>query len=1310
MDTSERKTIRFRMKQASHYTLPIVIIMIGIVLSVALYIIVLDKEHQRIRTEFEQDAEERFEALKREIESDLHVLDSINAFYTHDYKIGRPQFRDFVKHFLSRHPSIQALEWIPRIPHNQREAYEKAAKQDGFPNFQITDRKTQGKMVRAPQRNEYFPVYFVEPYKGNEMALGFDLGSNQTRLEALERSRDTGELVATARIKLVQEKAGQFGFLVFEPIYRKDGLSGSVESRREKLEGFALGVFRIGDIIEKSASYLTAKEIDFYLYDESAPMEERFLYFHRSRASNAAVMSKRSEETKSETGFQYARTLDVAGRKWKVLYRPLPEYIAAKKTWQPVGVLLIGLLFTAFLGSYLLINVNRTERIQRLVKERTGELQKTNDALSHEIVIREQAEQALQKSEAEARRLAQENAIMAQIGRVVSSTLNIEEVYERFAEEVRKLIPFDSIAINMINDVEGTITVPYVSGISGLGCQPGEMLPLAGSVTGEVMRTRSGLIIQTEDRDKLQTQFPTLVAAWDAGLRSLIVVPLISRDRVIGAIHFRSVKSNTYSDQDRKLAESIGSQVAGAVANATLFAERKQAEEALKESENKYRKIFENVQDVFYQTDKEGNIIDISPSIERYSGYAREELIGKPVGEVYFNPEDRVRLLETIREKGEVIDYELRLKSKDNRLIYTSANAHILFDPSGKPIGVEGTLRDITERKRAEDELQKLAAVVRYSSELIGLATPDGKMVFLNEAGSKMLGISPAEIEQTNIMQVIPDHLKEKVQNELLPALMNHGTWEGDLQYLNLKTRQLTDVHAMTFMIKDAVTGAPLFLANVSLDITEQKELETALHKAKEEAERANRAKTIFLANMSHEIRTPMNAILGFSQLMQRDPAVTPRQRQQLNTINRSGEHLLALINDILEISKIEAGRITLNPTAFDLNALLNDLEMMFRLRTDAKNLQFSMERIGEVPRFVVGDEGKLREVLINLLGNAVKFTKKGGIILCIRARQEETKGLRLLAEVEDTGPGMTAEDMGRMFHHFEQAQAGREAGIGTGLGLAISRGFVRLMGGDITVSSQVGKGSLFAFDIALQEADPAAVVVKAESRHVTGLQPGQPRYRVLVADDKEDNRELLSQMLAPVGFQIRQVADGEDTIKEFEMWNPSLILMDLRMPVVDGYEAIRRIRAGARGKDAKIIAVTASAFEETREEVLATGADDFVSKPFREIELFEKIGRLLGVKYVYAEEAVSAAFKPEASEALTSKSLIGLPGGLLRQIREATINADLDRVLELIQQAATHDIHVANGMRSLAERFDYQKLLDLIPTEGAKNGTENHS
>ena len=446
---------------------------------------------------------------------------------------------------------------------------------------------------------------------------------------------------------------------------------------------------------------------------------------------------------------------------------------------------------------------------------------------------------------------------------------------------------------------------------------------------------------------------------------------------------------------------------------------------------------------------------------------------------------------------------------------------------------------------------------------------------------------------------------------------------------------------------------------------------------------------------MSHEIRTPMNAILGFSQLMLRDQELTPRQNQYLGTINRSGEHLLALINDILEMSKIEAGRTTLNPSTFDLPILLQDLEMMFRVRTDEKKLTFSVETIGDVPQYIVTDINKLRQVFINVLGNAVKFTEEGGICLRVRADRDAATGPSLRVEVEDTGPGISADDQEKLFRHFEQTKSGQQAGTGTGLGLAISREFVRLMGGDITVSSQVGRGSVFVIHLPLKEGEAHSVLAKANPSHVLRLKPGQATCRVLIADDIEDNRQLLAQLLGPVGFEIRLATNGAEAVQGFEQWRPQLVLMDFRMPVMDGHEAIRQIRARAGGQQPKIIAVTASAMDDNRQELMEVGADDFIGKPFREVELFQKIRTHLGVEYDYAEDPVGGA-REEATQ-LTPESLAGWPRELIDPMREAVITADLDQLLARIGELDSRDPRVARELRRLAEGFQYQKLLDLF-------------
>jgi len=453
---------------------------------------------------------------------------------------------------------------------------------------------------------------------------------------------------------------------------------------------------------------------------------------------------------------------------------------------------------------------------------------------------------------------------------------------------------------------------------------------------------------------------------------------------------------------------------------------------------------------------------------------------------------------------------------------------------------------------------------------------------------------------------------------------------------------------------------------------------------------------------MSHEIRTPMNAILGFAQLMERDSRLSAESREHLEIINRSGEHLLALINEILEMSKIEAGRAAFVPNTFDLYALLQDIEMMFRIRIEARGLRLLMEKIGHVPRWVITDEGKLRQVLINLLGNAVKFTDEGGIALRLRAKDVNAGMVDLQFEVEDTGPGMSEEEIGRLFQAFEQTRAGVRIG-GTGLGLALSQGFVRVMGGQsIVVTSAVDVGTTLRFEIPVREGQEEQAKSKEPKKRILRLKPGQSEIRVLIADDRETNRQLLSQLLGPAGFAIRKAVNGEEAVHMVHEWRPQVVLMDMGMPVMDGYEATLKIKASPDIRDTAVIAVTASAFEEDKQRIFAAGADSCLSKPFKDADLFENIGRLIGVEYLYQkngeiEKPARAANDLEAMRRFAAS----LPPDVIRRIRDAVEIADIDLLKELIGKLAANQPVLAQRIYEMAARYEYEELIELFSQGG---------
>jgi PAS domain S-box-containing protein len=752
--------------------------------------------------------------------------------------------------------------------------------------------------------------------------------------------------------------------------------------------------------------------------------------------------------------------------------------------------------------------------------------------------------------------------------------------------------------------------------------------------------------------------------------------------------------------------------------------ERKKAERALKENEEKYRTLTENVNIGVYRSTPgpKGRFLEANSTMVRMFGYRnKKEFLALNVSDLYQNAKDREELSKKLLNKGFVRNEEEYLKKKDGTPIICSVSAVAVKDEQGNIQYFDGAIEDITERKRAENALRenetKYRALFECANDAVFLLSSEGKHVMVNKRAADMLGYSIKKLIGLSYRDIVALSEHKDATNKL-QAVWNGESFSTYERIFRKENGTEFPVEITIALINDA-EGKPLFIQSVVRDITERKRAEEELgkhrehleelvkartgelEKAKIAADAANRAKSVFLANMSHEIRTPMNAILGFSQLMRQDDTLNPQQRKHLDTINRSGEHLMALINDVLEMSKIEAGRTTLNSTTFDLRALLEDLEMMFRVRTDAKKLNFAVEGLGHIPDYVVGDQGKLRQVFINLLGNAVKFTEKGGIVLRVRVNQESSNRLRLQAEVEDTGPGIPETELHNLFKPFQQTQNGRRAGSGTGLGLAISKEFVRLMGGDITVGSKDGTGSLFKFDVQLRESETGSDEKKPESARVRGLRPGQPTYRILIADDEETNLTLISRMLGNAGFETRQATNGEEAVGTFRAWQPHLIFMDMRMPVMDGYEAIRRIRAGAGGRDVKIISVSASAFEQNRREALRAGADDFIAKPFREAVLFEMIGKLLGVEYVFSDEAGPAKLLPSAAvmSAMTAEVLSALPEESINKMRDAVINADFDLMMELVGGVEGHNILVAQELRSLIERFKYTEFLELLQT-----------
>jgi PAS domain S-box-containing protein len=890
------------------------------------------------------------------------------------------------------------------------------------------------------------------------------------------------------------------------------------------------------------------------------------------------------------------------------------------------------------------------------------------------------------------------------------------------------------------------------------------------------------------------------------------------------------------------------------------ISDRKATEAALLESERRFRSAFETAAIGMCLVSLEGQFLQVNTSLSQMLGYSEAELLSTHFSDITYLEDleaDLQYIEQAIAGKLRNFHSEKRYWHKSGQKIWVLQSAALLRDARDKPLYFIAQIQDITARKQAEKELQRSQRFLNEAQQIAKLGSWSWDLLedrrWWSEQMYRLMDNPSAPIagwelikqkahpeDRDRILQVFRDAIEQGTSYKVEFRALNS---DGTLRYFFSQGQ-----------VECNDRGQVIRFTSTMQDITERKQSELELQQAKDAAEAANRAKSAFLANMSHELRTPLNAILGFTQLLNASNNLTANQQEHLSIIHSSGECLLALINQILNLSKIEAGRMTLNERNFDLYALLDDLKNMFSLKARDKKLQLIFERSLDMPRRIHTDDLKLREVLMNLISNAIKFTPEGSVTVRVsvishqlsaidnpdpeiqrhrnleknseflshpksKIQQRDRTGLggphvpqfwgnlalprpqNLKFEVADTGIGIASEELDTLFQPFVQSISGKKMQQGTGLGLTLCREFVQMMGGEISVTSNgytftPGRGLSLSEEeegeqgrrgdaennsgfsqSPIQQVDrtlPGNLAVPSAQNPTARLDMarrppcppilGEPRpastskskiqnpqgttftfnipinlvseegieneapicspipqsvdgsdCRILVVDDEPFNRQLLIQLLEPLGFELQEASNGQEAIEVWETGQPHLIFMDMRMPILNGYEATKQIRVmeqkrkrergdGEMGRwgesiqNLKIIAVTASAFEEEKSEVLAAGCDDFIRKPFTDTQIFEAICNHLQLSYA-CEAATIAANASSQETAIAEISLAVLSADWVADFRRALLACKIQSIEALIEQIRPQHPSLARELSELADRYDFEQLLTLTET-----------
>jgi two-component system sensor histidine kinase/response regulator len=1124
-------------RSAGHTRIPPLVTLAGVLITATLFWQARHDTLERFRVQFEGDASVRANIIKEAFEERLMDLDALKRFYNGSLEVDRNEFKAFVGPLAEVRAGVQAMAWVPKVAQTNRAALETAARQDGLTNFQFTERDPTGPLTLASPRECYYPIYCVEPLVKNAMLLGLDLGSNPVCLEALTRACDTGQPVATEQMPLSQDPRGEMGLMVFLPVYRAGLPSATVAQKRAALQGFALGVFRPGEVIAAAIRPTAPMNLPTELLDLSAPPEKRSIYHWAPRIPGVSATQPLPTGTSDE--HRQERPFQLASREWRLDVLAGPVYRQARISRHYWLIPPLGLLLTGLLGFYLQMLVAHRVQAEQVIRDRTAALQK-------------------QEAKFEAITTSAQDAIMMMdpSGRI--------SFWNRAAERILGWTRQEALG----QKLQALLAPPFCPEATRKVFQDLEAIGL-GQAVGETLE----LILLTKDKREIFVEL------------SLSSVSLDGKGNAVGIL--RDITA------------------------------RKRAQEQLAQVERQYYELVNNLTVGVYRNTagEKGRFLEVNPAIvAMFEAESKEAFTAHNVSDLYVDPAQRKAFSEKITRDGFVKGEEIELQTLKGRRFWGSISAIMRKDKMGQ-VFFDGVIEDITDRKRAEEHIQRERILLRTLIDNL----PDA--IYVKDTACRKTVANRADVQ--NMDRASEAEVLGRDDFELFPREAAAKFYADDQHVIQSgqpvlnREEYFFDAHSQQrWLLTSKVPlrderGQVIGLIGIGHDITAMKRTEEELRQAKEAAEAASRAKSEFLANMSHEIRTPMNGVIGMTGLLL-DTPLTREQREFAETIRSSGETLLTLINDVLDFSKIEAGRLSLEVLDFDLRELVEDTAEILALRAQQKGLEFICLIEPSVPSLLQGDPGRLRQILTNLAGNAIKFTPQGEVSIHVRLASTTADQATLRFAIIDTGIGIPPDKLDILFAPFMQVDASTTRHFGgSGLGLSISKRLVELMNGRIGVESIAGQGSQFWFEVPLGKAPGAARAAWKPAAHISGKQ-------VLVVDDNATNRRVFTLLLQSWDCPCDEASNGPSALEKLRRAHATqrpfhLALLDMHMPGMNGEELARSIKAEPALANIPLVLLTSLSERGQGERLKEMGFAAVLTKPIKQSQLYQCLALVLG-------------------------------------------------------------------------------------------------